>query len=190
MFALHKTRKITEFPAHTNCMLSTTLYRSAFCLCVLKNPKCPNNKKEIYSDKYRHTRDRLFGLDGRQHGGMAYIIWNYDNLSTKWCIKHPPLLNLYNTTDLLQNGIFFIKIYKQVIFQHEYIGFSWSWIFLPHYILLVSWIVMRQLSVNRFQCELLRLVFVGFFSQPDVVNVTWMTGHIHRLFHCWHNRSD
>ena len=23
--------------------------------------KCPNNKKEIY-DKYRHTRDRLFGL--------------------------------------------------------------------------------------------------------------------------------
>jgi hypothetical protein len=27
-----------------------------------------------------------FQLDGRQHGGMAYIIWNYDNLSTKWCI--------------------------------------------------------------------------------------------------------
>ena len=24
--------------------------------------KCPNNKKEIYKDKYRHTRDRLFGL--------------------------------------------------------------------------------------------------------------------------------
>jgi hypothetical protein len=23
--------------------------------------KCPNNKKEIY-DKYKHTRDRLFGL--------------------------------------------------------------------------------------------------------------------------------
>jgi hypothetical protein len=23
---------------------------------------CPNNKKEIYNDKYRHTRDRLFGL--------------------------------------------------------------------------------------------------------------------------------
>ena len=28
--------------------------------CVKK--KCPNNKKEIYNDKYRHTRDRLFGL--------------------------------------------------------------------------------------------------------------------------------
>jgi hypothetical protein len=26
----------------------------------LKN--LPNNKKEIYNDKYRHTRDRLFGL--------------------------------------------------------------------------------------------------------------------------------
>ena len=25
-------------------------------------------------------------------------IWNYDNLSTKWCIKHLPLLNLNNTT--------------------------------------------------------------------------------------------
>jgi hypothetical protein len=24
--------------------------------------KCPNNKKEIYNDKYKHTRDRLFGL--------------------------------------------------------------------------------------------------------------------------------
>jgi len=24
VFALHKTREIPEFPAHTNCMLSTT----------------------------------------------------------------------------------------------------------------------------------------------------------------------
>ena len=24
--------------------------------------ECPNNKKEIYNDKYKHTRDRLFGL--------------------------------------------------------------------------------------------------------------------------------
>jgi hypothetical protein len=32
----------------------------------------------------------FFQLDGRQHGGMAYILWNYDNLSTKWCIKHLP----------------------------------------------------------------------------------------------------
>jgi hypothetical protein len=27
---------------------------------VLKK-KCSNNKKEIYDDKYRHTRNRLFG---------------------------------------------------------------------------------------------------------------------------------
>ena len=42
------------------------LYSSAFCLSVSKKKqkknKCPNNKKEIYNDKYRHTRDRLFGL--------------------------------------------------------------------------------------------------------------------------------
>jgi hypothetical protein len=37
------------------------IYSSAFCLTVSKK-KCPNNKKEIYNDKYRHTRDRLFGL--------------------------------------------------------------------------------------------------------------------------------
>ena len=28
----------------------------------ISNNKCPNNKKEIYNDKYKHTRDRLFGL--------------------------------------------------------------------------------------------------------------------------------
>jgi hypothetical protein len=26
---------------------------------MIKN-KCPNNKNEIYNDKYKHTRDRLF----------------------------------------------------------------------------------------------------------------------------------
>ena len=31
--------------------------------------KCPNNKKEIhvYNDKYKHTRDRLFGLHKHRH---------------------------------------------------------------------------------------------------------------------------
>ena len=33
---------------------------------------CPNNKKKIYNDKYRHTRDRLLDLmshmpDGKEH---------------------------------------------------------------------------------------------------------------------------
>jgi hypothetical protein len=65
------------------------------------------------------------------------------------------------------------------------------------------WILMGTLSVNRFQshlfyilydirlsstflwtfffhCSLLCLFFVDFFpSQPDV-NITWITGHIHR----------
>ena len=34
--------------------------RTFFFLCQKK--KCPNNIKEIYNDKYRHTRDRLFSL--------------------------------------------------------------------------------------------------------------------------------
>ena len=28
----------------------------------INNNKWSNNKKEIYNDKYKHTRDRLFGL--------------------------------------------------------------------------------------------------------------------------------
>ena len=35
------------------------LYSSAF---KKKKKKSPNNKKDIFNDKYRHTRDRLFGL--------------------------------------------------------------------------------------------------------------------------------
>ena len=31
-------------------------------LSLFQKKKSPNNKKEIYNDKYRHTRDRLFGL--------------------------------------------------------------------------------------------------------------------------------
>jgi hypothetical protein len=31
-------------------------------MCQKKINKFPNSKKEIYNDKYRHTRDRLFGL--------------------------------------------------------------------------------------------------------------------------------
>ena len=73
-----------------------------------------------------------------------------------------------------------------------YFGFSWSWIFLPHYILLVSWIVMRtfpwivfgQIYFTFFMLNSIVYVLVspffnvGFcvwtllvFSQPDVVNV-------------------
>jgi hypothetical protein len=36
-------------------------YLDIFFSATLKK-KCPNNKKEIYNDKYKHTRDRLFGL--------------------------------------------------------------------------------------------------------------------------------
>ena len=31
--------------------------------------RCPNNKKEIYNDKYRHTRDRLFSLHNPNTSG-------------------------------------------------------------------------------------------------------------------------
>ena len=35
--------------------------------------KFPNNKQEIYNDKYRHTRDRLFGLMERMIN--ARLVW-------------------------------------------------------------------------------------------------------------------
>jgi hypothetical protein len=39
--------------------------------------------------------------------------WNYDNLSTKWCIKHLPLLNLNNTTDLFLGVTYQLSSMKQ-----------------------------------------------------------------------------
>jgi hypothetical protein len=46
-------------------------------LCVKK--KCPNNKKKIYNDKYRHTRDRLFGL----YATLGWISWKSMHFSWK-----------------------------------------------------------------------------------------------------------
>jgi hypothetical protein len=39
-----------------------------------KKKKCPNNKKEIYNDKYKHTRDRLFGLPEEQKAANMFIL--------------------------------------------------------------------------------------------------------------------
>ena len=41
----------------------------------IKN-KCPNNKNEIYNDKYKHTRDRLFDLHYKTMNTMiiSYIL--------------------------------------------------------------------------------------------------------------------
>ena len=86
-----------------------------------------------------------------------------------------------------------------------YFDFSWSWIFLLQYFLLVfmcreswwghcPWIVFSQIYCTFFmiytyrlrfcepffKCGLLCLFYVFFFSQPHVVNITWITGHIHR----------
>ena len=82
-------------------------------------------------------------------------------------------------------------------------GFPYSWIFLPPIFLLLvlflPWIVMGTFSVNPFQSYLFYIlydtplvyVFMNLFSnvifcvccfslsQPDV-NITWITGHIHR----------
>ena len=42
--------------------------------------KCPNNKKEIYNDKYRHTRNRLFGL-GCVQPDWGYFEWTEQIIS-------------------------------------------------------------------------------------------------------------
>ena len=48
----------------------------SFSVCQKNNnkAKCPNNKTEIYNDKYRHTRDRLFGLLSDHHAQTHLII--------------------------------------------------------------------------------------------------------------------
>ena len=55
MFALHKSREISEYYFYIVVLSVSEKIK-------IKKNKCPNNKKEIYNDKYKHTRDRLFGL--------------------------------------------------------------------------------------------------------------------------------
>jgi hypothetical protein len=61
-------------------------FRNGICIIIL-------DKKYNIANSSCH-----FGSYGSIWTGP--IIWNYDNLSTKWCIKHLPLLNLNNATDL------------------------------------------------------------------------------------------
>ena len=42
--------------------LSFKIYISFFIIWTFFFHLCRNNKKEIYNDKYKHTRDRLFGI--------------------------------------------------------------------------------------------------------------------------------
>jgi len=66
-----------------------------------KKKKCPNNKKEIYNDKYRHTRDRLFGLSNE----LIRIIF----YTKRYVILFPTLIN--KSPD--PSGKYFInKIYR------------------------------------------------------------------------------
>jgi len=75
---------------------------SLVCLYFsIKKKKCPNNKKEIYNDKYRHTRDRLFGLSNE----LIRIIF----YTKRYVILFPTLIN--KSPD--PSGKYFInKIYR------------------------------------------------------------------------------
>ena len=39
--------------------------------------KCPNNKKEIYNNKYKHTRDRLFDLSSPKTEKLSSITYHW-----------------------------------------------------------------------------------------------------------------
>ena len=65
-----------------------------------KKKKCQNNKKEIYNDKYRHTRDKLFGL------GYHYIT---DSVSKLWEI----LQGTHNVLIKLSLWTYILWIYSQ-----------------------------------------------------------------------------
>ena len=83
------------------------LYSSDFCLCFKKKKnkkkKCPNNKKEIYNDKYRHTRDRLFGL----------IIGLSDSNISVLIFKKKYIIIWEATFSLLQKAIFTSLLLKK-----------------------------------------------------------------------------
>jgi hypothetical protein len=48
---------------------------ACFLLLLYSSAFCPNKKKEIYNDKYRHTGDRLFGLRGIMY--VSENIWSW-----------------------------------------------------------------------------------------------------------------
>jgi hypothetical protein len=102
--------------------------------------------------------------------------------------------NLLHSASKLKRGVIEKKWWVLLVFH----------IFLPPIFLLVFFAVNRDGDIVResfsvkfilhslwytplvyvfmnffFQCDLLCLFFVVFFSQPDV-NITWITGHIHR----------
>ena len=61
-------------------------------VCQKKKKKnSPNNKKEIYNDKYRHTRDRLFGLcwytTGVKSAPLEVLYVPVQNLFNR-CVPH------------------------------------------------------------------------------------------------------
>jgi hypothetical protein len=80
---ISRSLNVPTFVLHSDASASTYLDRIiSFCVSIFviiyflfiiltffflntdknQKKKCQNNKKEIYNDKYRHTRDRLFGL--------------------------------------------------------------------------------------------------------------------------------
>ena len=65
-------------------MFSFSLVKCVFFLThsVCQKKKCPNNKKEIYNDKYRHTRDRLFGLVQSENHHLLIAVWLVDHYDT------------------------------------------------------------------------------------------------------------
>ena len=105
--------------------------------------------------------------------------------------------NLLRSASKLKRGV----IEKKLVGAF---GFPYSWIFLPPIFLLFFFAVNRDGDIVResfsvifilhslwyasrlrfyepfFQCGFLCLFFVVCFSQPDVVNITWITAHIHR----------
>ena len=56
-------------------------------MCQKKKKKCPNIEKEMYNDKYRHTKDRLFGLpDSKNKADFGIFILVFRiNLATLNC---------------------------------------------------------------------------------------------------------
>jgi hypothetical protein len=72
---------------------------------------------------------------------------------------------------ILYNIYLFTFVFKKSWWEHC------LWIYLKFFMIYASRL---RFCEPFFQCGFLCLFFVVCFSQPDVVNITWITGHIHR----------
>jgi hypothetical protein len=74
------------------CLLCVYICHWHYICTMWQKKKCPNNEKEICNDKYKSTRDRLFGL--RLHSTLLAVFDQYGAILFFYATFYFQFLNL------------------------------------------------------------------------------------------------